>query len=165
MAFSLRSQFSHSLAPGCVFSNPSWRKCARLLGVTALMLCIRARLFVGPLRPNKTRASAPEYLFRSLKGTGFSPYIQETTRWALAPEGTGDSRSDRQTQVPLRSSQPSETHVCQSGFNLLHALESGFHGHSGSADIALKVSEQITRLVPLIDGEFSRGGIPFGIEG
>jgi hypothetical protein len=50
-------------------------------------------------------------------------------------------------------------------FNLLNALESGFHGHSGSGDIALHVTEQIARLVPLIDGEFSRGCIPFGIEG
>jgi hypothetical protein len=51
----------------------------------------------------------------------------------------------------------SETRDCQSGFNLLNALESGFHSHSGSGDIALHVSEQIARLVPLIDGEFSRG--------
>ena len=52
---------------------------------------------------------------------------------------------------------PSETRDCQSGFNLLNALESGFHGHSGSGDIALHVSEHIARLVPLNDGEFSRG--------
>ena len=62
-------------------------------------------------------------------------------------------------------SMPSETRDCQSGFNLLNALESGFHGNSGSGEIALDVTEQIARLVPLIDGEFSRGGIPFGIEG
>jgi hypothetical protein len=60
---------------------------------------------------------------------------------------------------------PSETRDCQSGFNSLNALESGVHRHSGSCDIALKVSEQITRLVPLVDGEFSRGRIPFGIDG
>ena len=52
---------------------------------------------------------------------------------------------------------PSETRDCQSGFNLLNALESGFHSHSGSGHIALHVSEHIARLVPLNDGEFSRG--------
>jgi hypothetical protein len=51
----------------------------------------------------------------------------------------------------------SETRDCQSGFDLLNALESGIHGHSGSSDLALHVSEQIARLVELIDGEFSRG--------
>jgi len=54
-------------------------------------------------------------------------------------------------------SAPDETCDCQSGFNLLNALESGFHGHSGSDDFTLHVSEQIARLVVLIDGEFSRG--------
>ncbi len=37
----------------------------------------------------------------------------------------------------------SETRDCQSGFNLLNFLESGFHGYSGSGDIALHVTEQI----------------------
>jgi hypothetical protein len=65
--------------------------------------------------------------------------------------------SDLQTQVTLRSSRTSETRDCQSGFNLLNALESGFHGDSGPGDIALHVSEHIARLVILNDGEFSRG--------
>ena len=72
--------------------------------------------------------------------------------------GDRNSRSDLQTQVTLRSSSaPGETRDCQSGFNSLNALESGFHGHSGSGDFALYVSEQIARLVVLIDGEFSHG--------
>ena len=54
-------------------------------------------------------------------------------------------------------SAPSVTRDCQSGLTLLDALESGVHGHSGSGDIALHVSQQIARLVILIDGEFSRG--------
>ena len=53
-------------------------------------------------------------------------------------------RAERDPRLPIR-------------FNLLNALESGFHGHSGSGDIALHVSEHIARLVPLNDGEFSRG--------
>jgi hypothetical protein len=59
----------------------------------------------------------------------------------------------------------SETRDCQSGFNLFYFLESGFHGHSGSDDFTLHVSEQIARLVILIDGEFSRGCIPPGERG
>ena len=52
---------------------------------------------------------------------------------------------------------PSKTRDCQSGFSLLNFLESGFHGHPGSDDFALDVSEQVAPLVILIDGEFSRG--------
>src|SRR5580658_8371941 len=51
---------------------------------------------------------------------------------------------------------PSETRDCQSGISLLNFLESGFHGHSGSGEIALHMGEQIAVLVILIDGEFSR---------
>src|ERR1700691_1021251 len=61
-------------------------------------------------------------------------------------------------------SAPSETRDCQSGFNLLNAFESGVHGHSGSDHLALHMSEQISRLVILVNREFSRGCIPFGIE-
>ena len=65
---------------------------------------------------------------------------------------------DLQTQVTLRSSQRrARPAIANQGFNLLHFLVSGFHGHPGSGDIALYVSEHIARLVPLNDGEFSRG--------
>ena len=50
----------------------------------------------------------------------------------------------------------SVTRDCQSRFNLFNGLESGFHGHSGSGDFALHVSEQIARLVPLLEGESSQ---------
>jgi hypothetical protein len=62
---------------------------------------------------------------------------------------------DRGRDAYLLRAPPAEP--IQSGFNLLNALESGFHGHSGSDEFALHVTEQIARLVPLIDGEFSRG--------
>jgi len=70
------------------------------------------------------------------------------------------NRRDRDPTVwpgPTGDSPPRETRDCQSGFYLLNFLESGVHGHSGSNDIALNVREQIAGLVPLIDGEFSRG--------
>ena len=73
----------------------------------------------------------------------------------LLKEGGSDLICKRESR-PIQSA-PSETRDCQSGFNLLNALESGFHGHSGSGDIALHVSEHIARLVPLNNGEFSRG--------
>ena len=65
----------------------------------------------------------------------------------------GFLRSANAVHASIQST-PSETRDCESRFNLLNALESGFHGHSGSDDIALHVTEQIARLVPLIDGEF-----------
>jgi hypothetical protein len=65
-------------------------------------------------------------------------------RSANAGRASIQSAAERDPRLPIR-------------FNLLNALESGFHGHSGSGDIALHVSEQIARLVPLINGEFSRG--------
>jgi hypothetical protein len=39
-------------------------ECASFAAVTALMFCIRSRLLVGPLRPNKVWASAPALFSR-----------------------------------------------------------------------------------------------------
>ncbi len=53
---------------------------------------------------------------------------------------------------------------CQPGFDLLNALETGVHGHSGPDDIALDVSERVARFIVLIDGESSQGCHPFLIK-
>src|SRR5579859_6023856 len=50
-------------------------------------------------------------------------------------------------------------------FQLLDFLEASVHGHPGPCDFSLEMSQEVAGFVPLIDSEFARGGIAFGIEG
>jgi len=126
-----------------IFSNAMVESAASDVGYASVSL----------LAVNTAACSEPRLAATSLPGDVLD----------LSRDG-GYSRTANAGRASMQSAS-SETRDCQSGFNLLNALESGFHGHSGSDDIALHVSEQIARLVPLIDGEFSRGCIPFGIDG
>ena len=106
-------------------------------------------------KPSRTRQRSP-------MSYGYKEYSVRLSTIFVYPPFTVRSADAGLASI---QSAPSETRDCQSGFYLLNALESGFHGDSRADDLALHVSKQIARLVPLIDGEFSRSRVPISIDG